>query len=162
MPSTIRIILISFLTSLWLCLSIPAFAQSDGEKFGNWLYSCADGPCKGYFSLKHPLDEATTLSLWLLRDTDLKQTTLIVTLPKMTDLRPGIQLFMPGLPPLAISFEFCNDEGCTGFAQLQPEQLAVLNSEANIDVRFFKYGQVGASSLIVPIRGFAALYKRLG
>lgn len=162
MNFAMRTFLTVCLTCLALFLPVPASAQQDGEKFGNWLYSCSDGPCQGYFSLKHPEKDATALSLGLLRNPAAKQSTLIITLPNMTALRPGVQLTLPGLPPLAISFEFCNDGGCTGFAPLQPEQLATLSAEPDIEVRFFQYGSTAPNSYTIPITGFAALHERLG
>ena len=150
------------LTCLWLCAPFLASAQTDGEQFGNWLYSCSDGPCQGYFSLQHPEDNVTALSLGLLRNEAAEQSTLIITLPKMTALRPGVQVTLPGLPPFSVSFEFCNNGGCTGFAVLQPEQLAALNEEADIEIRFFQYGTTAPNSYTIPITGFAALHERLG
>lgn len=158
----VKTTLIICLTCLCLYLPVSASAQSDGERFGNWLYSCSDGPCQGYFSLKHPGSDATALTLGLLRPNADEQSTLIITLPEMTALRPGIQLILPDVTPLTVMFEFCNDRGCTGFAPLQPEQLAAMKNSTQVEVRFFEYGVSAPKSYKIPITGFAGLYERLG
>ena len=147
--------------SLAVALSpAPVQAQAtEGQMFGVWKYTCADGACRTFLNLQR--DGAEVVSWTLLRDRGNGQSTSLIRVPEGVALPPGLRIYADDTTFFDIPYQVCDGTGCSAIAVMDEAMQKALEGKKTVRVAFIPYGQPEPVAYEVPVEGFRAALDAL-
>ena len=140
----------------------PATLQAqatEGQVFGVWKYTCADGACRAFFNLQQ--EGAEVISWTLLRDREKDQSTSIIRVPEGVALPPGLRLYVDDTTFFDIPYQVCDGSGCSAIAVMDAAMLSAIEGKATVRLAFIRYGEPQPIAYEVPVEGFRAALDAL-
>ena len=136
-----------------------AQAQSSDDIVGVWKISCDEGPCQGFLNLR--VEGEDVLSISVLADPNTGRGTLIVNVPLMVALPPGLRVSKDGHDPFDYAFQFCGEGGCTAVAPLDARAFDLFKTSDSMKFSYITYGEQSPIVYEAPITGFAEAVESL-
>lgn len=140
-------------------LPAAAFAQTEGDLFGSWKYTCAEGACRAFLNVKQ--GEQIVVSWTLLRDRERDQSTSVIRVPQGVALPPGLRIYADDTTFFDMPFQVCDPEGCAAVAVMDSKMQAAIAGKNVVRVAFIRYGESGTVAYEVPVDGFSAALDAL-
>ena len=134
-------------------LAQPAGAQvAEGQMFGTWKVTCENGPCRAFMTLQK--DGTDVLTWQLLVDRSTKARSMLLTVPNVTALPPGVRIWVNEASNFQIPFQVCDASGCIAAAVIAPEMATAIGGVGKVRVSYVPYGAQSPVTYEVPVNGF--------
>lgn len=137
----------------------PALALTEGDLFGAWKYTCADGTCRTFLNVKQ--GEEIVVAWTLLRDRDKNQSTSIIRVPQGVALPPGLRIYTDDKAFFDVPFQVCDETGCAAILVMDGAMQSAIAAKDVVRVAFIRYGQTETFAYEVPVKGFRAALDAL-